>query len=73
MRPQADHSPLALAFAIVLDHLVNATTEAAELVLPSGTFAESDGTLVNSEGTSAAIFSGSRPKRGCTGELAVVA
>jgi NADH-quinone oxidoreductase subunit G len=35
---------------VVLDHLVNATTEAAELVLPAGTFAESDGTLVSSEG-----------------------
>jgi NADH-quinone oxidoreductase subunit G len=41
---------------IVLDHLVNATTEAAELVLPSGTFAESDGTLVNSEGRAQRFF-----------------
>ncbi|QEE28433.1 NADH-quinone oxidoreductase subunit NuoG [Terriglobus albidus] len=35
---------------VVLDHLDNATTEAAELVLPAGTYAESDGTIVNNEG-----------------------
>ena len=34
---------------VVLDHIETATTEAAEVVLPAGTFAESDGTLVNSE------------------------
>jgi NADH-quinone oxidoreductase subunit G len=41
---------------VVLDHLVNATTEAAELVLPAGTFAESDGTLVSSEGRAQRFF-----------------
>ncbi len=41
---------------IVLDHLDNATTEAAELVLPAGTFAESDGTLVNNEGRAQRFF-----------------
>ncbi|WP_263366299.1 NADH-quinone oxidoreductase subunit NuoG [Edaphobacter bradus] len=41
---------------VVLDHLGNATTEAAELVLPAGTFAESDGTLVNSEGRAQRYF-----------------
>jgi NADH-quinone oxidoreductase subunit G len=41
---------------VVLDHLENATTEAAELVLPAGTFAESDGTLVNSEGRAQRFF-----------------
>ncbi len=41
---------------VVLDHLGNATTEAAELVLPAGTFAESDGTLVNSEGRAQRFF-----------------
>ncbi|MBV8436339.1 MAG: NADH-quinone oxidoreductase subunit NuoG, partial [Silvibacterium sp.] len=41
---------------IVLDHLVNATTEAAELVLPAGTFAESDGTLVSNEGRAQRFF-----------------
>ncbi len=35
---------------IVLDHLVNATTARADIVLPAGTFAESEGTLVDNEG-----------------------
>lgn len=35
---------------IVLDHLMHDTARKAELLLPAGTFAESDGTLVNSEG-----------------------
>jgi NADH-quinone oxidoreductase subunit G len=34
---------------VALDHLKNATTAKAELVLPAGTFAETDGTLVNHE------------------------
>jgi NADH-quinone oxidoreductase subunit G len=41
---------------VVLDHLENATTKAAELVLPAGTFAESDGTLVNNEGRAQRFF-----------------
>jgi NADH-quinone oxidoreductase subunit G len=35
---------------IVLDHLINPTSSKADVVLPAGTFAESDGTLVNNEG-----------------------
>ncbi|HEY6012153.1 MAG TPA: molybdopterin-dependent oxidoreductase, partial [Nitrospirota bacterium] len=35
---------------IVIDHLTNATTEQAGIVLPAATFAESTGTLVNNEG-----------------------
>jgi NADH-quinone oxidoreductase subunit G len=35
---------------IAIDHLTNATTEKAELVLPAATFAEMTGTLVNNEG-----------------------
>jgi NADH-quinone oxidoreductase subunit G len=35
---------------IVIDHLVNAMTPKAEVVLPATTFAEGDGTLVNNEG-----------------------
>ncbi len=35
---------------IVLDHLLNETTLKADIVLPSGTFAESTGTIVSSEG-----------------------
>jgi NADH-quinone oxidoreductase subunit G len=35
---------------VALDHLHHATTERATIVLPAGTFAEADGTLVNNEG-----------------------
>ena len=35
---------------IVLDHVLNRTALRADIVLPAGTFAESDGTLVNNEG-----------------------
>ncbi|NTW67440.1 MAG: NADH-quinone oxidoreductase subunit NuoG, partial [Nitrospirae bacterium] len=35
---------------IVLDHLANATTARADILLPAGSFAESHGTLVNNEG-----------------------
>jgi NADH-quinone oxidoreductase subunit G len=35
---------------IVLDHLMNPTVKLADLVIPSGSFAESDGTFVNNEG-----------------------
>jgi NADH-quinone oxidoreductase subunit G len=35
---------------IILDHLMNDTAKKADILLPSGTFAESTGTIVNSEG-----------------------
>jgi NADH-quinone oxidoreductase subunit G len=35
---------------IAIDHLSNATTSKADVILPAATFAEGDGTLVNSEG-----------------------
>ena len=41
---------------IVLDHLTNATTERASVVLPAATFAEGDGTLVNNEGRAQRFF-----------------
>jgi NADH-quinone oxidoreductase subunit G len=41
---------------VVLDHLPNPTTEKAELVLPAGTFAESDGTFISSEGRAQRFF-----------------
>jgi NADH-quinone oxidoreductase subunit G len=41
---------------IALDHLHNPTTEKAELVLPAGTFAESDGTFISSEGRAQRFF-----------------
>ncbi|MBO0861762.1 MAG: NADH-quinone oxidoreductase subunit NuoG [Chloracidobacterium sp.] len=40
----------AAGHVIIIDHLVNAMTPKAELVLPAATFAEADGTLVNNEG-----------------------
>jgi len=42
---------------IAIDHSTNATTEAAHVVLPAGTFAESSGTLVSSEGRAQRFFS----------------
>jgi NADH-quinone oxidoreductase subunit G len=56
--PRADVDALlhATARVIVLDHLVNPTTERAELVLPSGTFAESAGTFISSEGRAQRFF-----------------
>jgi NADH-quinone oxidoreductase subunit G len=44
------------AHVFVLDHLANSTTERAELVVPAGTFAESDGTFVSSEGRAQRFF-----------------
>ena len=41
---------------IVIDHLTNRSTARAELLLPAGTFAEADGTLVNSEGRAQRSF-----------------
>ena len=35
---------------IVLDHLINKTTQKSDILLPAATFAESEGTLVNNEG-----------------------
>jgi NADH-quinone oxidoreductase subunit G len=42
---------------IAIDHSTNATTDAAEIVLPAATFAESSGTLVSSEGRAQRFFS----------------
>jgi len=44
------------AHVIVLDHLANATTAKAELLLPAGSFAESDGTFISSEGRAQRFF-----------------
>ena len=46
----------AAAHVIVLDYLANPTTAKAELVLPAGTFAESAGTFVSSEGRAQRFF-----------------
>jgi NADH-quinone oxidoreductase subunit G len=42
--------------AVVLDYLANKTTEKADLVLPVGSFAESEGTFVSSEGRAQRYF-----------------
>lgn len=41
---------------IAIDHLAHATAERAEIVLPAGTFAEANGTLVSSEGRAQRFF-----------------
>jgi len=40
----------------VLDHTQNDTTSMADLIVPAGTFAEADGTLVNNEGRAQRFF-----------------
>jgi len=52
----ADHFLESAEHVIVLDHLANQTTDKAELLLPAGTFAESDGTMVSSEGRAQRFF-----------------
>jgi NADH-quinone oxidoreductase subunit G len=54
--PEVDAFLKTAAHVIVLDHLANRTTDKAELVLPAGTFAESDGTFVSSEGRAQRFF-----------------
>lgn len=41
---------------IVIDHTTSPTSQKAHLVLPAGTFAEADGTLVNNEGRAQRFF-----------------
>lgn len=41
---------------VVLDHLHNATTDRATVLIPAATFAEGDGTLVNNEGRAQCFF-----------------
>ncbi|MCC7241759.1 MAG: NADH-quinone oxidoreductase subunit NuoG [Acidobacteria bacterium] len=44
------------AHVIAIDHGTTETTARADVVLPAGTFAESDGTLVNNEGRAQRFF-----------------
>jgi NADH-quinone oxidoreductase subunit G len=58
---RADRAALDAAFdraahVVALDHTLNETVQHAELVLPAGTFAESDGTLVSNEGRAQRCF-----------------
>ncbi|MDB4920526.1 NADH-quinone oxidoreductase subunit NuoG [Mucilaginibacter sp.] len=47
---------------IVLDHLHNDTTNRANVLIPVGTFAEADGTIVNNEGRAQCFFRVFKPK-----------
>lgn len=47
---------------IVIDHLDNRTVRNATIVVPAGTFAESDGTIVNNEGRAQRFFQVYEPK-----------
>ena len=47
---------------IVLDHLHNRTTAKANVLIPVGTFAEADGTMINNEGRAQCFFQVFMPK-----------
>lgn len=47
---------------ILIDHLYNQTAEKATVLLPAGTFAEADGTVVNNEGRAQRFFQVFVPK-----------
>ncbi len=49
-RDEADRLFKAARNVVVLDHVTTGTTDLAHLVLPAGTFAESDGSFINNEG-----------------------
>ena len=53
---QVDAFLKSVSHVVVLDSLENETTARGELVLPTGTFAESEGTLINNEGRSQRFF-----------------
>jgi len=55
-RQQMDALLKGAKHVIVLDSLLTPTASQAEIVLPAGTFAESDGTLVNNEGRAQRFF-----------------
>jgi NADH-quinone oxidoreductase subunit G len=49
---------------IVIDHTHNKTTQKATVLIPAGTFAESDGTIVNNEGRAQRYFQVYEPANG---------
>ena len=55
-RPRVDAALNAARRVVVLDALHNETTRRAGLLLPAGTFAEADGTVVNYEGRAQRFF-----------------
>ncbi|MEK6780899.1 MAG: NADH-quinone oxidoreductase subunit NuoG [Bacteroidota bacterium] len=50
--------------AVVIDHTVTSTTKKATVLIPTGTFAEADGTLVNNEGRAQRFFQVYEPANG---------
>ena len=52
----------AAGHVIVLDHLHHSTSSRADVLIPVGTFAEADGTLVNNEGRAQCFFQVFMPK-----------
>lgn len=55
-KPQVDEFFDDSEQVILLDHLYNQTAEQADVIIPVGTFAEADGTLVSSEGRAQRFF-----------------
>jgi NADH-quinone oxidoreductase subunit G len=47
---------------VLLDHLNNKTAEVADIVLPASTYAESEGTLISSEGRGQRYYKASEPQ-----------
>ena len=54
----------AAANVVVLDHTASPTTRKAHVLLPAGTFAEADGTLVNNEGRAQRFYQVFMPEGG---------
>lgn len=52
------------ANVVVIDHTESETTRSAQVVIPAGTFAESEGTLVNNEGRAQRFFQVYEPSDG---------
>lgn len=49
---------------VVLDYLKNGTTQKANFILPAGTFAEADGTVINNEGRAQRFYKVHLPNNG---------
>ena len=56
---------------IVIDHLLNPTSAKADIALPAGAFAESDGTLVNNEGRAQRFYRVFKPRTRYPGKPAM--
>ena len=55
-RGRIDQFLSAIPHVVVIDCLMHQTSERAELILPAGTFAESDGTYISNEGRAQRFF-----------------